>query len=69
MGKNILKAVEAARTKSMTVIALTGKDGGNLAPVADIALVIPHDGYSDRIQEIHIKIIHILIYLIEKMTV
>jgi D-sedoheptulose 7-phosphate isomerase len=67
--ENILKAVEAARLKSMTVIALTGKDGGNLAPVSDIALVVPHDGYSDRIQEIHIKIIHILIYLIEKMTV
>ena len=66
--ENILKAVEAARIKSITVIALTGKDGGNLAPVSDIALVVPHDGYSDRIQEIHIKIIHILIYLIEKMT-
>ena len=66
---NILNAAEAARIKGMSVVALTGKDGGNLAPKCDIALIVPHDGYSDRIQEIHIKIIHILIYLIEKMTV
>ncbi|MFC2125418.1 D-sedoheptulose 7-phosphate isomerase [Bacteroidota bacterium] len=67
--ENILKAVQAARMKNMFVVALTGKNGGNLAPMSDIALIVPHDGYSDRIQEIHIKIIHILIYLIEKMTV
>jgi D-sedoheptulose 7-phosphate isomerase len=63
---NILKAIEAARVKGMKTIALTGKDGGKMAGIADIEIRVPHFGYADRIQEIHIKIIHILIMLIEK---
>lgn len=66
---NIIKAAEAARQKGMTVIILSGKDGGKLAPLADIELRVPHFGYADRIQEVHIKIIHILILLIEKEVV
>jgi D-sedoheptulose 7-phosphate isomerase len=62
---NIIKAAEAARTKSMKVVALTGKDGGRLSSLADVEIRIPHFGYSDRIQEMHIKIIHILIELVE----
>jgi D-sedoheptulose 7-phosphate isomerase len=65
---NVLKAAEAARGKGMKVIALTGKDGGKLASLASLELRVPHHGYADRIQEIHIKIIHILILLIEKQT-
>jgi D-sedoheptulose 7-phosphate isomerase len=64
--KNVLKAVEAAHAKGMKVVALTGKDGGKLAAIADLELRVPHNGYADRIQEVHIKIIHILILLIEK---
>ncbi|MGK7392528.1 MAG: D-sedoheptulose 7-phosphate isomerase [Candidatus Cyclobacteriaceae bacterium M2_1C_046] len=64
--KNIIKAAEAARQKKMMVVALTGKDGGKLAAHADIEIRVAHDGYADRIQEIHIKIIHVLILLIEK---
>lgn len=64
--KNILKAVEAANAKGMKVVALTGKDGGKLAAMTDLELRVPHNGYADRIQEVHIKIIHILILLIEK---
>ncbi|KUI98429.1 D-sedoheptulose 7-phosphate isomerase [Vibrio sp. MEBiC08052] len=63
---NILKAIEAAQAKGMKTIALTGKDGGKMAGVADVEIRVPHFGYADRIQEIHIKIIHILIMLIEK---
>ena len=63
---NVLETVKAARNKDMSVILLTGKDGGKLAGQADIELRVPHFGYADRIQEIHIKIIHILILLIEK---
>ncbi|KAB1522241.1 D-sedoheptulose 7-phosphate isomerase [Photobacterium damselae] len=63
---NILKAIEAARTKDMKVIALTGKDGGQMAGLADVEIRVPHFGYADRIQEVHIKIIHILIMLVEK---
>jgi len=63
---NIIKAIEVAKNKDIKVIALTGKDGGKMAGLADIEIRVPHFGYADRIQEIHIKIIHILILLIEK---
>jgi D-sedoheptulose 7-phosphate isomerase len=63
---NIIRAAQTAKEKRMKVIILSGKDGGKLAPLADIELRVPHFGYADRIQEIHIKIIHILMLLIEK---
>ncbi len=63
---NILKAIEVAKVKGMKTIALTGKDGGKMAGLADIEIRVPHFGYADRIQEVHIKIIHILIQLVEK---
>jgi D-sedoheptulose 7-phosphate isomerase len=65
---NIIKAVEAAREKGMKVIIMSGKDGGKLAGAADIEIRVPHFGYADRIQEIHIKVIHIFMLLIEKMV-
>jgi D-sedoheptulose 7-phosphate isomerase len=66
---NIIGAAQTAKEKGMKVIILSGKDGGKLAPLADIELRVPHFGYADRIQEVHIKIIHILILLIEKEVV
>ncbi|MBG3013881.1 D-sedoheptulose 7-phosphate isomerase [Proteus faecis] len=63
---NIIKAISAAREKGMKVITLTGKDGGKMDGTADVEIRVPHFGYADRIQEIHIKVIHILIQLIEK---
>ena len=66
--KNVLRAAEMAKQKKMTVVALTGKNGGELADLADIEIRVPHLGYADRVQEIHIKVIHILIQLIEKHT-
>ncbi|MDR0219120.1 MAG: D-sedoheptulose 7-phosphate isomerase [Enterobacteriaceae bacterium] len=66
---NIIKAIDAARAKGMKVITLTGKDGGKMAGTADVEIRVPHFGYADRIQEIHIKVIHILIQLIEKEMV
>ncbi|WP_243650965.1 D-sedoheptulose 7-phosphate isomerase [Hymenobacter gummosus] len=65
---NILRAAEAAKAAGMPVIALTGKDGGQLAPLADVEIRAPHHGYADRIQEIHIKAIHIMIMLIEQLV-
>jgi D-sedoheptulose 7-phosphate isomerase len=65
---NVLRAAEAARARGMKVVALTGKDGGRLAPLADVEIRVPHPGYADRIQEIHIKVIHILILLIERLV-
>lgn len=63
---NIIKAIEAAHSKGMKVITLTGKDGGKMAGTADIEIRVPHFGYADRTQEVHIKVIHILMLLIEK---
>lgn len=63
---NIIRAVEAARQRGMRVVLLTGKDGGKLAGQADVEIRVPHFGYADRIQEIHIKVIHLFILLIEK---
>lgn len=63
---NIIKAIDAAHAKGMKVIVLTGKEGGKMAGTADVEIRVPHFGYADRIQEIHIKAIHILILLIEK---
>ena len=63
------KAAEAAKALGVKVIALTGKDGGKMAGSADIEIRVPHFGYADRIQEIHIKVIHILMLLIEKEMV
>ncbi len=66
--KNVVTAAEIARQKNMTVIGLTGNNGGQLAEFCDVEIRVPHSGYADRIQEMHIKIIHTLIYLIERMT-
>lgn len=62
---NILKAARMAREKNMHIIALTGKDGGQLASECEVEIRVPHFGYSDRIQEIHIKVIHSLIHFVE----
>lgn len=63
---NIINAVQAAKKKGMWVIGLTGKDGGKMANICDIEVRVSHSGYSDRIQEVHIKIIHSLIQFVEQ---
>lgn len=64
--KNIINGIKTSRTKGMKVIILTGNDGGKMAGSADVEIRVPHFGYADRIQEMHIKIIHILVWIIEK---
>ncbi|MDO7876810.1 D-sedoheptulose 7-phosphate isomerase [Hymenobacter sp. ASUV-10] len=66
---NILNAAEAARAAGVRVVSLTGKDGGKLAALSDVEIRVPHFGYADRIQEVHIKAIHIMIMLIEKLVI
>jgi D-sedoheptulose 7-phosphate isomerase len=67
--KNILNAISAAKEKGMKVIGLTGKDGGKMAELCDVEIRGPFSTYSDRVQEIHIKIIHSLIDFVEKSLI
>lgn len=63
---NVMRAAEAARSKGMKVVGLTGKDGGRLASLCHAEVRVPWNGYADRIQEVHIKVIHALIDSIER---
>lgn len=63
---NVLEAAKAAKAKGMTVIGLTGRGGGALKALCDAAVDVPWDGYADRVQEVHIKVIHAWIDLIER---
>jgi D-sedoheptulose 7-phosphate isomerase len=62
---NVLRAAQAAKAQGMTVVGLTGKDGGALSTLCDAEVRVPWDGYADRIQEVHIKCIHAFIDHIE----
>lgn len=62
---NILNAIKAAKEKGVFVVGLTGKTGGEMAALCDVEIRVPWKKYSDRVQEIHIKIIHCLIQYIE----
>jgi len=66
---NVIRAIEAAREKNMTVIGLTGKDGGKMANLCDVEIRAPHSSYADRAQEIHIKVIHSIIGGIENSLI
>ncbi|TNF48516.1 MAG: D-sedoheptulose 7-phosphate isomerase [Bacteroidetes bacterium] len=63
--KNVINAIEVAKSKGMKIVALTGKDGGKIASMVDVEIRAPHSAYADRAQEIHIKVIHSLIDHIE----
>ncbi len=62
---NIVRAVDAARAQQMRVIALLGRDGGQVRGLADIEIIIPQQA-SERIQEVHMLILHILVDLVER---
>ncbi len=64
--RNVLKAAEVARRKGVKVVALTGRDATPVTELADVAIVTPAGRWADRVQELHIKCIHILIELIER---
>lgn len=64
--KNIIEAIQVAKGKGMKVIGLTGKDGGVMKSLCDVEIRAPHSAYADRAQEIHIKVIHTLIHLVEE---
>jgi D-sedoheptulose 7-phosphate isomerase len=59
-------AAQTARQLGMKTIALTGRAATPIVELADIAIVTPGGRYADRVQELHIKVIHILIELVER---
>lgn len=61
---NVLKALETAKRLGGKTIALLGKDGGSIAPLVDAAIIVPSSA-TDRIQESHILVGHILCELVE----
>jgi D-sedoheptulose 7-phosphate isomerase len=63
--KNVINAFQAARQKGLSTVALLGRTGGELRGMADLAIVVPAQT-SDRIQEMHIKLIHIVIEAVER---
>ena len=63
---NVVKAAEAAKALGIKVIALTGKPGSLLESLADVCICAPGGDFADRTQELHIKVIHILIELVER---
>ena len=63
---NVVNAAQTARTRGAKVIALTAKPASKLEGLADICICTPAGRYADRAQELHIKVIHILIELIER---
>ncbi len=63
---NIIKAIESAKEIGMRTLVLLGKDGGKLKGICDYEFIIPGET-SDRIQEIHMMILHIIIEGVERI--
>ena len=63
--ENIVNAINAAKAKGVTTVALVGRDGGEMAKIADHAIIVPSNA-TPRIQESHILIGHMICDIIEK---
>jgi D-sedoheptulose 7-phosphate isomerase len=63
---NILRACEVAKARGITTVGLLGKGGGQLKQSVDIPIIVPLAASSDRIQEVHIKVLHIVIEAVER---
>jgi D-sedoheptulose 7-phosphate isomerase len=64
--KNIIRAAEAAKALGMDVIVLSGRASAVLESLSSVYVCTPGGQYADRVQELHIKVLHILIELIER---
>ncbi len=64
--ENIIKAIKAAKEKGVTVVALLGRNGGKLKGTADYELIVAGDT-ADKIQEVHMTILHIIIESVESI--
>lgn len=63
--ENVIRAFQVAREMGVRTVGLLGRDGGRLKEMADLAIVVPAQT-SDRIQEMHIKLIHTVIESVER---
>jgi len=61
---NIIRAIETAKLKELKTVGFLGSDGGKLKDLVDIPLIVPSQD-SDRTQEVHILIGHIICHLID----
>ena len=64
--KNVISAAQAAQSLGVKVIGLTGRPDAILAPLCTIHICTPAGEFADRVQELHIKVLHILIELVER---
>lgn len=64
--QNIIEAVNIAKEKGLKTVGLLGKDGGKLKGICDYEFIIPGET-SDRIQEVHMMILHIIIEGVERI--
>lgn len=63
---NLVRAVEVAHAGGLRTVGLLGKGGGKLRELVDVAVIVPLATTSDRIQEVHIKVIHTVIEAVER---
>jgi D-sedoheptulose 7-phosphate isomerase len=64
--KNVVRAARVAREQGVKVIILSGKQAPELMALSDVYVCTPGGQFADRVQELHIKVLHILIELIER---
>lgn len=64
--KNILRAARAAKDLGLKVVVLSGRRSAELEALSDVYICTPAGKFADRVQELHIKVLHILIELIER---
>src|SRR5262249_49744470 len=64
---NCLHAAAAAKKKGVRTVGLLGRGGGKLGAQVDVPIVVPLAATSDRIQEVHIKVLHIVIEAVERL--
>ncbi|MDR1779641.1 MAG: SIS domain-containing protein [Tannerella sp.] len=65
--ENVVRAAERARAKGLKVVGMTRKGANRLSELSDALIAVEHEGYSDRIQEMHILAVHIIIEMTEKL--
>ena len=66
--KNVVKAAQKAREKGMKVIGFSKAGETPLAGLSDVLIAVPHNSFSDRIQEMHITAVHIIIEVVETLV-